>query len=313
MISSARLPWPPRWWAAGVAWALWTLAVLGLAATAWLDQLLRQAGRPELAQLRGGGVAVVLSAASAATAGAVLASRRPRHPSAGCWSWACRWPGAACPRPMPPTDCWPAPALSQLRTPWPATDRSPSSPPRPRPALPCCSPPPGRCPCPLALVGQGRPGRRGRLAAGAGVARGRSTPVPGARWAVRRSRPGWGAAGRQPARPGPHHPGGGGRGGSLVVRFHHARAEWRASSCAGSPGRPPWPWWAVVAPGGVAVEANAVVTWTISAGVAVLPLALGRPSWATGSMTWTTSSSRTWPRRSMPFVPGSGASSTGAP
>jgi hypothetical protein len=63
-----------------VAWALWTLAVLGLAATTRLDQLLRQAGRPELAQLRGGGVAVVLSAASAATAGAVLASRRPRHP-----------------------------------------------------------------------------------------------------------------------------------------------------------------------------------------------------------------------------------------
>jgi hypothetical protein len=42
--------------------------------------LLRQVGRPELAQLRGGGVAVVLSAMSAATAGAVLASRRPRHP-----------------------------------------------------------------------------------------------------------------------------------------------------------------------------------------------------------------------------------------
>jgi hypothetical protein len=63
-----------------MAWALWTLAVLGLAATARFDQLLRQAGRPELAQLRGGGVAVILSALSAATAGAVLASRRPRHP-----------------------------------------------------------------------------------------------------------------------------------------------------------------------------------------------------------------------------------------
>jgi hypothetical protein len=63
-----------------VAWALWALAMLGLVATAWFDQLLRQAGRPDLAQLRGGGVATVLSAASAATAGAVLASRRPRHP-----------------------------------------------------------------------------------------------------------------------------------------------------------------------------------------------------------------------------------------
>jgi hypothetical protein len=80
VTTSARPAWPPRWWAAGVAWALWTLAVLGLAATAWCDRLLRQVGRPELAQLRGGGVAMVLSAVSAATAGAVLASRRPRHP-----------------------------------------------------------------------------------------------------------------------------------------------------------------------------------------------------------------------------------------
>jgi hypothetical protein len=63
-----------------VAWALWALAVLGLAAIIRFDQLLRQAGRPELAQLRGGGVAVILSALSAATAGAVLVSRRPRHP-----------------------------------------------------------------------------------------------------------------------------------------------------------------------------------------------------------------------------------------
>jgi hypothetical protein len=79
VTSSARPAWPPRWWAAGVAWALWILAMLGLAATARFDQLLRQAGRPELAQLQGGGVAVILSALSAATAGAVLASRRPRH------------------------------------------------------------------------------------------------------------------------------------------------------------------------------------------------------------------------------------------
>jgi hypothetical protein len=35
-----------------LAWALWALAMLGLVATAWFDQLLRQAGRPDLAQLR---------------------------------------------------------------------------------------------------------------------------------------------------------------------------------------------------------------------------------------------------------------------
>ena len=80
MTCSARPAWPPGRWAAGLAWALWALAMLGLVATAWFDELLRQAGRPELAQLRGGGVAVVLSATSAATAGAVLAGRRPRHP-----------------------------------------------------------------------------------------------------------------------------------------------------------------------------------------------------------------------------------------
>jgi hypothetical protein len=80
VTASARPAWAPRRWAVGVAWALWTLAVLGLAATARFDQLLRQADRPELAQLRGGGAAVILSALSAATAGALLASRRPRHP-----------------------------------------------------------------------------------------------------------------------------------------------------------------------------------------------------------------------------------------
>ena len=80
MTSPARPAWSPRWWAAGVAWALWTLTLLNLAATARFDQLLRQAGRPELVQLDAGGVAVVLSAVSAATAGAVLASHRPRHP-----------------------------------------------------------------------------------------------------------------------------------------------------------------------------------------------------------------------------------------
>src|SRR5215208_6642270 len=80
VTTSAQPALPTRRWAAGMAWALWTLAVFGLAATARFDQLLRQAGHPELAQLRGGGVAVVLSAVSAATAGAVLASRRTRHP-----------------------------------------------------------------------------------------------------------------------------------------------------------------------------------------------------------------------------------------
>ena len=37
----------PRWWAAGMAWALWALGMLGVAAIWRLDHLLRQAGRSD--------------------------------------------------------------------------------------------------------------------------------------------------------------------------------------------------------------------------------------------------------------------------
>jgi hypothetical protein len=70
----------PRRWAAGLAWLLWALTLLALPATAWLDQLLRQAGAPELTWLDLGSIPQVVAAVSAATVGAVLASRRPRHP-----------------------------------------------------------------------------------------------------------------------------------------------------------------------------------------------------------------------------------------
>jgi hypothetical protein len=46
-----RRPWRARWWPAGLAWALWTLAMLGFLVIGWLDHLLRRAGRPELALL----------------------------------------------------------------------------------------------------------------------------------------------------------------------------------------------------------------------------------------------------------------------
>jgi hypothetical protein len=67
-------------WAAVLAWALWLLTLLGLAATAWLDHLLRQVGRPELTSLGVSSIPLVMAAVSAGTVGAVLASRRPRHP-----------------------------------------------------------------------------------------------------------------------------------------------------------------------------------------------------------------------------------------
>src|SRR5215216_4738080 len=71
----------PRRWAAGLAWALWALAMVGLAVVPWLDRLLRQAGRPDLVQWNAEGITyALLGLVSATTVGAVVASRRPRHP-----------------------------------------------------------------------------------------------------------------------------------------------------------------------------------------------------------------------------------------
>jgi hypothetical protein len=71
----------PRRWTAGLAWGLWALVMLGLAVVRWMDELLRQAGRPDLAALVPGSiVGPAVAVLSAATVGAVLASRRPRHP-----------------------------------------------------------------------------------------------------------------------------------------------------------------------------------------------------------------------------------------
>jgi hypothetical protein len=70
----------PRWWPAGLAWGLWALAILGIGAVLWFDHLMRQAGRADLVQLNVSGVPFLLALVSAPTVGAVLASRRPRHP-----------------------------------------------------------------------------------------------------------------------------------------------------------------------------------------------------------------------------------------
>jgi hypothetical protein len=63
-----------------LAWALCALTILGLAVTVWLDQLLRRAGRPELVVLIPTAIPPVLGAVSTAAVGALVASRRPRHP-----------------------------------------------------------------------------------------------------------------------------------------------------------------------------------------------------------------------------------------
>jgi hypothetical protein len=70
-----------RRWPGTLAWALWGLTMAGVAGIAWFDHLLRQAGRTELVQLlTASGVPYALAVLSGTTAGAVLASRRPRHP-----------------------------------------------------------------------------------------------------------------------------------------------------------------------------------------------------------------------------------------
>jgi hypothetical protein len=69
-----------RWRPALLAWGLWTLTMVGLVVLVWLDQLLRRIDRPELVVLNPTAFAPVLGAVSTATVGAVVASRRPRHP-----------------------------------------------------------------------------------------------------------------------------------------------------------------------------------------------------------------------------------------
>ncbi|HEX2159913.1 MAG TPA: hypothetical protein VHS79_23470 [Actinomycetes bacterium] len=80
-VTSAAGRGRPRRWLAGLAWVLWALVMLGLAMVPWMDRLLIRAGRPDLTQLVPGSiVGPVVAVLSAATVGAVLASRRPRHP-----------------------------------------------------------------------------------------------------------------------------------------------------------------------------------------------------------------------------------------
>jgi hypothetical protein len=79
-VSATDRPDGPRRRSAVLAWALWALVLLAVPTIAWLDHRLRQAGHPELAPLGGSGVPYLLGMVSAATVGAVVASRRPRHP-----------------------------------------------------------------------------------------------------------------------------------------------------------------------------------------------------------------------------------------
>jgi hypothetical protein len=71
----------PRRWSGVLAWAVWVLAMLGLAVAAWLSQLQRQAGSPETAWLlQPASIPLLVATVSAATVGALVGSRRPGHP-----------------------------------------------------------------------------------------------------------------------------------------------------------------------------------------------------------------------------------------
>jgi hypothetical protein len=80
MVMTLDGPTRPRRWPGVVAWALWALAMLSLPAIVWLDRLLIEAGLPELARvLSRGNLTSAVAAVSAATVGALVASRRPHH------------------------------------------------------------------------------------------------------------------------------------------------------------------------------------------------------------------------------------------
>jgi hypothetical protein len=79
MSRGGRRP-PPGWWAGWLAGGLLALVVLLWVGTVWVDRLLRQAGLAEAAWLIGSAAPGVVAAVSAATVGAVLGGRRPRHP-----------------------------------------------------------------------------------------------------------------------------------------------------------------------------------------------------------------------------------------
>jgi hypothetical protein len=71
--------WHPT--AAAAAWGLWGPGTLAFLVTAWLGELHRRVGRGDLVQLTvREALPLLLASVTSATVGAVLATRRPRHP-----------------------------------------------------------------------------------------------------------------------------------------------------------------------------------------------------------------------------------------
>jgi hypothetical protein len=75
----------------GAGLGLWTLTLLSVPVVGWLDQLLCQAGLAELTILGAATFPLLAAVVTAATVGAVLASRGPATRWAGCDVRRQRW------------------------------------------------------------------------------------------------------------------------------------------------------------------------------------------------------------------------------
>jgi hypothetical protein len=79
MAGNEGREWHPT--AAAAAWGLWGLGTLAFLVTAWLGELHRRVGRGDLVQLTvREALPLLLASVTSATVGAVLVTRRPRHP-----------------------------------------------------------------------------------------------------------------------------------------------------------------------------------------------------------------------------------------
>jgi hypothetical protein len=122
-VTGARLA--GRRWPCGLAWALWALAMLGLASVPWFGHLLR-AHRSDLTQLNAGTIPYVVALVIAPTVGAVLAGRRPGHPVG--WlllALGLSLSGSGFADVTLAMAWWPGPGCSPRPVGWPSTARRP--------------------------------------------------------------------------------------------------------------------------------------------------------------------------------------------
>jgi hypothetical protein len=84
-LTAAARPAQSSRWVGLVAWTLWALTLGCLAVLPWLDRLLREADRPELAPLTPNVVAWMLGSLSGPRSGRSWPAAGPGTRWAGCW------------------------------------------------------------------------------------------------------------------------------------------------------------------------------------------------------------------------------------